>query len=419
MRNRILLAAVFLVLLLPQPAFAQEPWSGAVLQAEVDFGASITFIVRAKAPQPVAPVELLFQLEGERARNRVIVRAVSGANVDAEWTWELDSGEIPPGRMITYWWRAKTQDGRTLETEKSQVEYADTRFTWERREEGNIRLFWYGGSRADADKMMQAAQEALGRLEAGTGVGVDTPVRVFLYRSKSDMSAAISSRSESYDAATITLGMAMGGDTIVILSTDAGAEDTIAHELSHIVIGKFTDNPLGGLPTWLDEGLAMYAEGDLRGDNKRDLEQAIRDNELISVRSLSGYPGQAGLVDLFYGECHSVVKFLIDTYGSGKMDRLLQTFRRGVYQEDALREVYGFGLDGLEDEWRAAIGAAPRPTPAPTSQAGDGTPQAGEPTRSPTRTPTPEKPNVEIPFCSSEGLILVMVGVLVWRRTAA
>lgn len=347
-------------------------------------------------------LHLFYQLEGERARNRVNLED-TGTRIHAEWTWELAPGDIPPGRLITYWWRAELADGRILETEQATLAYEDNRFTWKQQQEGNLALYWYGDSRSEADKIMAAAQSALERLQAGTGVELQKMIRVFLYRSKADMRPAIPSRSEGYDIATITLGMAMGGDTIVILATAADADRTIAHELSHIVIGAFTDNPLGGLPTWLDEGLAMYAEGDLRSENQADLDRAIRTNTLISVRSLSAYTGDPSQVDLFYGECYSVVKFLIDTYGADKMDLLLRTFKKGVYQEDALREVYGFGLDELEARWREAIGAPPQPTPAPITS-------PVLPTPRPQEEPTPT------PICASAALILAALSVLIWRR---
>ncbi len=362
-------------------------------------------MLQAEVPASLATLELFFQLEGELARNRVEVAVAPGTNVNAEWTWQVFPGEIPPGRLIAYWWRGETEDGKVLETAEATVQYTDQRFDWKERALENVHLYWYGGRDKDAERIMNAAQDALRRLGESTGATLQKPVRIFVYNSKSDMRLAIPSRSESYDQAIITLGMAMGGDTIVILGSEPGAEQTTAHELSHILIGQFTDNPLGGLPTWLDEGLAMYAEGDLRGDNQRELERAIRDNTLISVRSLSGYPGDPELVDLFYGEVYSVVNFLIETYGPEKMDQLLRTFKRGVYQEDALQEVYGFGLDELEDQWREFIGAPPRPTPAPPAE--------------PVAPPRREEPPTEIPICSSAALLVVLAGAVVWRRVSA
>jgi hypothetical protein len=42
------------------------------------------------------------------------------------------------------------------------------------------------------------------------------------------------------------------------------------------------------------------------------------------------------------------------------MTTLLTAFRDGSTTDDALMQTYGFNIDGLEDQWRQAIGAEPR-----------------------------------------------------------
>ncbi|MBC7240342.1 MAG: hypothetical protein H5T71_09610, partial [Chloroflexi bacterium] len=110
-------------------------------------------------------------------------------------------------------------------------------------------------------------------------------------------------------------------------------------------------------------------EGSLPLDNRRALERAIRDDRLLSIRSMSSYSGQASQVDLFYGQAYSVVDFLLREYGREKMKALLDVFAHGALQEDALQQVYGFGLDELDARWRQSLGLPPRrpsatPTPA-------------------------------------------------------
>ena len=90
---------------------------------------------------------------------------------------------------------------------------------------------------------------------------------------------------------------------------------------------------------------------------------AIRRNALISVRSLSGYTSNPDEVDLFYAEVRSLVDFLLRTYGKDKVGELLEAIRAGLYQEEALQKVYGFGLDELDLQWRVSLGLGPRPTP--------------------------------------------------------
>jgi hypothetical protein len=100
------------------------------------------------------------------------------------------------------------------------------------------------------------------------------------------------------------------------------------------------------------------------------LDQAIQNNVLIPVRSMNG--GFSELPDkanLSYSESYSIINFLIETYGQVKMTQLLIALRDGKPVDPALLEVYGFDTDGLEDQWRQAIGAAPRADAAqPTAQ---------------------------------------------------
>jgi len=134
---------------------------------------------------------------------------------------------------------------------------------------------------------------------------------------------------------------------------------TVAHELAHLVTYQMTYNPYGDIPTWLNEGLSMYAEGGLTPQEKAILSDAIRKDELVSVRSLSSSFPARGEITLHYAESYSLVEFLIDTYGNEKMLQLLATFKQGKSYDDALLEVYGFDTDGLEDAWRISLGLKP------------------------------------------------------------
>ena len=157
--------------------------------------------------------------------------------------------------------------------------------------------------------------------------------------------------------------------------------------MAHVVVGLATDNPYAELPRWLDEGLAMISEGELPSDNRRALQEAITGNDLISVRSLSGYTGDPDEVDLFYGEVYSLVDLMLESYGKDKMTELLSALREGLYQQDALQQVYGFGLDELDTRWRASLGLGPRPTP--------GTPTPGATPSTQRRTTRPGLPCAE------------------------
>jgi hypothetical protein len=123
-------------------------------------------------------------------------------------------------------------------------------------------------------------------------------------------------------------------------------------------VGQVTFNDYGaGLPTWLDEGLATYGEGQLNPQYQAALGQAINSGQLISVRSLSSpFSAIAEQAYISYGESNSIATFLIQKYGKDKMIQLLNVFHQGSTYDDALKQVYGFDQDGLDKIWRQSLG---------------------------------------------------------------
>jgi hypothetical protein len=151
---------------------------------------------------------------------------------------------------------------------------------------------------------------------------------------------------------------------------DTWGSDTIRHELAHLVIGQFGRSCLGGSrPTWLEEGLATYAEGEPAEDILGHIEQGIKDNTFQPVRSLNGsFPALDDEANAAYSQSYSLVDYLLRTYGQEKLQSLIRELAAAEGYDDALENIYGFNADGLEVAWRAAIGAPSRqipPTPTP------------------------------------------------------
>jgi hypothetical protein len=150
---------------------------------------------------------------------------------------------------------------------------------------------------------------------------------------------------------------------------------TEAHELTHVLVGHLTFSCIGSVPTWLNEGIAVYGEGGPQPAAQQQLDSAIANDTLLSARVLSGqFSERRDAADLSYGQSYSMVNFLVKTYGRDKLLLLFGALRDGMTIENSLQKVYSFGLDTLEERWRAAVGArvrassaqAPTPTSAPT-----------------------------------------------------
>jgi hypothetical protein len=216
--------------------------------------------------------------------------------------------------------------------------------------------------------MLDAGVEGLRRNQDQAGLTTDTPIDLYVYPNYGDMKDAI-----LYEPSW-TGGMAFPEYSIFIMgisgSDTTWDANTVIHELTHILIGHFTFSCIGSVPQWLNEGLAMFSEGKLDADMQDQLDQAIKDNTLLTVRSLNGgFSELSDKANLSYGQSQSLVNFLIQTYGQDKMTALLSALRDAKPIDEALTEVYGFDTDGLEDAWRQSVGAAPRAVSAqPTSQ---------------------------------------------------
>ena len=340
---------------------------------QISFPTSMTFDIKAQGVVNITDLRLYYIVDRQNFASVVSeswLQFSPAKSVDAQWVWDMQKSPLPPGAQVEYWWTAEDGAGGTAQTDRATVSFEDDRYQWQSITAAPVTLLWYDGSRAFADALMAAAQQGLHRIENDTGAMPQGNVRIYIYASQQDLLSAQLFPPEYQGGVTFTsynlIAIAVPTDQ---LAFGLGA---VPHELTHWVVGQITFNPYGaGLPIWLDEGLATYGEGTLRADYQAALDSAIRNDQLISVRSLSS-PFSAQQVYLSYGESNSIVTFLIEEYGKDKMVQLLDVFHRGAGYDEALEQVYGFDQDGLEQVWRQSLGieTAFVPQPEPVLVAG-------------------------------------------------
>jgi hypothetical protein len=351
-----------LLLLVLSPSLVQAQGELAVLSssAVAIFPSQLSFSLSAQSSVNITDVRLCYRVDRTSFADVVsegYVEFTPATRVDVSWALQMVKfGGLPPGSTVTYWWRVTDAGGNRVETAPAQVRYDDLRYSWRSLTEGMINLYWYKGNDAFARELMSAAQQALERLAEDTGASLEEPAELYIYASATDLQGAMINPQEW------TGGVAFTRYSIMAIGIAPGdiewGKMTIAHELTHLVIHQMTLNPYNDLPTWLDEGLAMYNEGPLDPLFTSWLTKAIAENSLISVQSLSSpFSAYAEEAYLSYAESYSLVEYLIATYGQGKMLELLNTFREGSGYDAALEKVYGFDMDGLESLWRDYVTA--------------------------------------------------------------
>ncbi len=339
--------------------------------ATLSFPNTATFKAEFKSGANISSVVLEYGID-QLTCGTVIAKAfpqfTAAGDVQVTWAWDMrQSGSIPPGATLWWHWLVQDANGAQFTSPTQTLTWLDSTHPWQAISGGNITLHYYDGGQSFGQALHDAAAQALVRLSKDVGISSDKPVDIYIYANTSDLQASI-----LYEPSWVG-GQAFPETNIVIIgvSTDQldWGKSTEAHELTHVLVGHLTFSCLGFIPTWLNEGLAMFGEGGPAAAEVNQFDQAKTANQLLALSSLAGaFSDEANRANLSYTEAYSVVNYLIQTYGRDKMTALLISLRNGNTIDQVLQSAYGFDTNGLEDVWRASIGAAPRvgtsnPTP--------------------------------------------------------
>jgi hypothetical protein len=347
---------------------------------------AITFSARVAAPGGVKSAKLEYQVKNPDGAvgGSGNATAAAGAEVDLSFTLTTrdNTRYIPVGSQFGYRWEIETNDGaKTTTTEESYL-FLDGRYQWRTRSEGNTTVYWYGNNEVAAQAALQATRAALdatGKLLEAT---VDYPVRVLVWRSEEEGKLAMRQQSASFDAQVRTGGQRVAPDVLFVFDN---VPDVVRHEAAHIVTHVAGDGPFIGLPSWLDEGTAVYMQQDPGPGYRAGLGAAILNDRVLTLRSMQSAASRPGEVDVFYGQAWSTVKYLVDEYGQPKFAQLFRTIHGGARPDDALQQVYGLNQDTLYNAWRVKVGLRAVAVSGPSD---GGSQPAAQGTRAPLGIPT-------------------------------
>jgi hypothetical protein len=352
----------FLLLFAPSLVGAETGITVISTDVDVDFPSQAVFTIETESNFDIVDARLCYQVD--RMNYAEVVSEgwadFAPANrIEASWVWDMANASLPPGADVTYWWMIEDGDGNRVETSPETMHFDDDRFTWRSLtrgagEGGSITLYWYSGGDSFAQQLMDTCEEGLASLVQDIGTYPEKPIKIYVYQSTSDLRGAMVFSQEW------TGGVAFIDFGIIAISISASqlewGKGALLHELTHLVVHQATFSPYGQLPLWLDEGLATNSEGELDSDLRASLNRAISEGTLISVRTLcSPFSAYTDKARLSYAESYSLVEYLLDNYGQDKMLDLLTTLKQGSTYDDALTEVYGFDIEGLDAGWRATL----------------------------------------------------------------
>ncbi len=347
-----------------QASFSLQEVEIEVTRDEVwlDFPESADFRLQATAISPIVSAKLIFGVTAQTCTPITQVAEMnfeSTTELDITWRWEIIENQlIPPGSEIWWQWQLETEDGEPLMTERQTAVYLDSWFVWQSISEENLTVHWYRGPNNIGEEMLAAGLSAIEQLAIDTGLRLTEPIDLYLYDEPFDLRISV-------PGAPAWVGGAAFPEKSIVLAVankdylDYGA-DTVKHEIGHVVIGRLTFNCVTRLPTWLNEGLAMVAEGRVDEHSITAVSEAAINNAIIPLAQLEGsFSIHSDRARLSYAQSYSLTSYLIESYGQANLLALLEQVQQGNTLESTLVSVYGFDIDEFEADWREDIGAIP------------------------------------------------------------
>ncbi len=358
----ILITSALFLLFSPSAVAAVDGIVVVDMDVDIDFPNQAVFTIEAESYVDIVDVRLYYQVD--RMNYAEVVSEgwadfTPASMVEANWVWDMRNVGLPSGAEVIYWWMIEDADGNRFETSPDIMNFDDDRYLWQSLtstapQGSEMSLFWYEGSDSFARELMDTCEEGLARLTQDIGTYPERPINIYIYASDDDLKGAMIFPQEWTGGVAFT---AFSTIAIGISPSELNwGKRALVHELTHLVVHQATFSPYGQLPLWLDEGLAMYNEGEPDPVLRSYLEEAILEDELISVRSLcSPFSAYSEKASLSYAQSYSLVEYLLDNYGQDSMLDLLTIFKQGSTYDEALTEVYGFDIDGLDARWRATL----------------------------------------------------------------
>ena len=332
------------------------------MSASEQYGKAIIFKVELPGGAPDR-LELLIDFGIDP--DGTFVAPVEVAGSAATYTWDASDQYLTPNTPIKYRWRA-TSGSTVTESAAGSLRYADNRpgLDWHSAQMGDATVHWYGSSEARARRFGDLTGGAVSRAEKVLGHTLDGPVDIFVYVTHDDFFGALGPGAREWTGAATFPGI-----RTVFMWLGGGSSDyldrALAHEVTHVVFSDATRNDFHQAPLWLNEGFAVWSEGQIADAQAATVRSEVSTG-LISFSAMTdAFPIGARGSALSYAEGTTMVDRIMRMYGDKAMSGIAAAYRTGATDDEALRAGTGVPSAQLFSDYFRSFGAAePKPVPA-------------------------------------------------------
>ncbi len=315
---------------------------------EIDFPDAIRLSLTVQGNADISNVRLFYRTAGSETWSRAYPNFSPGQQVTANLTLATGKAKyLPPGAELEYYYSIRDAAGNVHQTPSAVIEYLDNRIQWDRTQIGHLLLLHHDLPRIKVSSQSRDIKVALNRISGLLPAGIEERIKGVIYNGDSEALDALPSREQTMIESPGFGGFAFPDNQVFV---GFGFEATIiVHEAAHLLLDQAVGPKGRPLPAWLDEGFANYA---MPPHWDRHLSKEVP--PLTAMSRVSGTPEE---IYTFYQKAESVVAFLIEEYGIGSFQTLVRRLAQGNSIEDALMQVYGFGVSGLDTAWALAASA--------------------------------------------------------------
>ena len=321
----------------------------------VNFGETITFTARIKAPIPIQQASLLFRRVNEDVTRVETLQIAEDGLVS--YTYDATLNAFPPFSWVVFWFQATLDDGNTYTSAPIQFQYFDDRFPWRQTSRANIVINWYAGDDAFGAAALDTAARGLLSLNEFISISLEDIIQVYIYSNVTDLQDTLLLGGEEWtgghahpDLGVVLVAAAPGESQFIEMETK------IPHELAHVMLFRALGEKYARQPAWLIEGIASMVELYPNPDYARALEIASDNNSLIPFNDLcASFPADAGSAFLAYAQSQSFVTYIRDSFGTSGLTRLTDTYGEGYNCELGATQALGVPLSQLDARWRESV----------------------------------------------------------------
>jgi hypothetical protein len=131
-------------------------------------------------------------------------------------------------------------------------------------------------------------------------------------------------------------------------------DEIVIHELSHLMVTWKAPGAI--IPRWLDEGIALYASGELGLESTIVMARSAMTHQLLPLSQIDEVlTFRRNKANLAYRQSLAAVQYLIQNYGEDVISHLLRRLAETKNIRPALQSTLGIPYIVFEAEWLDAV----------------------------------------------------------------